>query len=97
MTIPPSLSGHIRIVSCTDLPFGEIGEELMALDAKNGEVLGLDKVGTRIWHFAEQPISIDDMVGRLGEEYDADEATIRKDIAPFIDDLVASGLLRIAT
>lgn len=92
----PALEDHVRLVQSATIPHGEIDDELMALDAARGEILGLDPIGTHLWRLAREPITLGDMIRRLADEYDADEPTIRADIVPFLGDLLDCELLRIA-
>ena len=83
------------LVQATDMPHGEIDDELMVLDSKQGEILGLDKIGTDIWRMASSPTSAAIMIERLVQEYDADAGIISDDLMPFLTQLVERGLLRI--
>lgn len=91
-----SLSDDTRLAQCRTIPSGEIDDELMALDAKRGEVLGLDKIGTEIWRMAAVSVSVAEMVDRLSKSYDADRETIRADLLPFLEELVEAGLLEVS-
>lgn len=51
------------------------------------EYLGLDEVGQRIWDLLEEPSSLGELVDRLTDEYEVDEATCRADVSRFLDAL----------
>lgn len=78
------------------LPSGEVDGELVALDLDKGDCFGLDKIGTEIWHLAADPIALQAIIETLVERYAVDEASCERDLQPFLADMVAAGLLRIA-
>lgn len=54
----------------------------------------LNEVGSRIWSFLEQPISIEAIVALLCEEYDAPPERITADVLELLDMLHEKGLIR---
>ena len=80
------------IVRNRTLPHGEIDGELMALDAAQGEVFGLDPIGTRIWTLAREPVSIGGIVDALVPDFDAPRAIVSRDVRRFLADAVDAGM-----
>ena len=76
------------------VPSGEVDGELVALDMEKGDCFGLDRIGTDIWRLAAVPVSLEAIVDELTQRYDVDAATCRRDIEPFLGDMVEAGLLR---
>jgi hypothetical protein len=60
------------------------------------EYLGLDPVATHVFALLDRPRTLDDLVARLVEDYDIDEERCRSDVAPFLEQLLAHKLIRLA-
>ena len=88
-----TINDDTRLVQLSRLPAGEIDGELMALDSQRGEILGLDPVGTAIWSLLAQPMTVAELLDRLVERFDVDLDTARRDVLPFLADLVEAGLI----
>jgi hypothetical protein len=56
-------------------------------------VYTLDAVGDLIWRALEVPKSEDDLVRAVLEEFDAEEAQVRSDVADFVADLEQVGIV----
>lgn len=64
---------------------------MMSIEA--GHYYGLDDIGFRIWALLEQPLTIAELTGRLGEEFDVDAETCRADVLDFVATLIAQRLV----
>jgi hypothetical protein len=53
----------------------------------------LVEVGARIWTWIVEHGDVEGLSAALLEEYDIDEATLRRDVATLIDQLIAEGLV----
>lgn len=53
----------------------------------------LDRVGARVWAQVAQPATTDEIVAALRSEYVVDEDRCRADLQPFLDRMVAIGIL----
>ena len=66
----------------------KIDEEVILMSLKGEYYFGLDPIGSSIWELLEQqPLSINELVKILVEEYEVDEQTCREDVKKFIDDM----------
>lgn len=54
----------------------------------------MDRVGSAIWDIAKEPVSVGQIADSLTARFSVDRAQCLADIAPFIDELLAEGLLR---
>ena len=72
----------------------ELDEEMVLLNVETGIYYGLDPVGTRIWSLLADGAVEDEIVARLGDEYEADPSQIRADVVGFVGALMAKGLVR---
>lgn len=89
-----ALSPDTRLVQCDTIPSGEIDGELMALDAKRGEVIGLDPLGTTLWRMAKEPVSVAAMIDWATDHYSVEEEQAFADLTLFLEELIETGLLR---
>jgi hypothetical protein len=75
-----------------DAVFRELDGESVLLNLETGIYFGLDAVGTRVWQLAAGDSSLRAVRDRLIEEYDAEPATIERDLLSLADALVGKGL-----
>ena len=87
------LPRHISVPE--DVLSREVEQEMVLLNLQTECYYGLEEVGTRIWQLLTEHKDAEKALAVLLEEYDVDEATLRKDLAELIDRLVASGLLAV--
>lgn len=86
-----SLPTHITI--SPDVLFQGLEGESVLLHLESERYYGLDDVGTRIWELLDEHSDTATVLERLLAEYDADEATLRQDLADLIAKLVAVGMV----
>ena len=63
------------------------------MDIMTGKYYNLGEVGGRIWELLEEPMTVSALVKKLTAEYDVTAERCRADIAPFLEKLLAQGLL----
>lgn len=68
------------------------GETVM-MDAETGKYYNLSEVGGRIWTLTENPLTWDELVQSLTDEYDVDRTQCENDIKPFMDQMIQTGLI----
>jgi hypothetical protein len=71
----------------------KIDNDTVLLDLDTGVYFGLDEVGTRIWDLLCEGAIEDEIVDRLGEEYDAEPEQLRADLHDFVEQLHTRGLV----
>jgi len=72
----------------------QLDDEMVLLDAERGIYYGLDPVGTRIWQLLGAGHDAEEITEQLTAEYDADPDLLRADVAAFLAQLAARGLIR---
>lgn len=82
-----------RLVPSPDALTRELDGEILLLDLKSSHYFGLSGSGARIWQLIEAGQHGDAIVAALTREFDGDETRIRAEVASFLEDLVARGLL----
>lgn len=93
-TISLSMSSMVR--RSDDHLAAETGDELVLMSINRGNYYGLDPIGADIWRRMETPRTILDLCLSLMKDYEADEATIRRDVLALLERLVAEGLIEIS-
>jgi hypothetical protein len=76
-----------------DVLWQEVDGEVVVLDAAAGEYRGLNDVGSQMWLTLEAAPDVATAFTQLCELYEVDDETLGRDLAAFIERLVASGML----
>ena len=63
------------------------------LDPRRREVHLLNETAARIWELLALPRSFDELMAKLGDEYDVGEAELREAVRECLDGLTSKGLL----
>ncbi len=79
-----------------DLLAQELDGETVLLDLHSERYYVLDDVGTRMWQLLSTLRDPQVVCGRLLEEYEIDEATLRHDLGELIAKLEAAGMIQVA-
>lgn len=87
-----AISLDSTVTASDDAVFREMDGESVLLNLETGMYFGLDEVGTRVWRLAVDNSSLRAVRERLVEEYDADPATIERDLLALAEALVSKGL-----
>ena len=96
--MPTSLPARVAI--SPDVLFQELDGETVLVDPQRGIPHGvyvLDDIGSRIWQLLAEQGDTVTVVEQLLTEYDVDEATLRRDLADFVAELIEKGLLTVRT
>ncbi len=70
------------------------GEKVM-MSIENGEYYGLNQIGSRIWELIETPKTIDDLVGKLTDEFDVSPEICENDVMVFLRELLEKNLITV--
>lgn len=70
-----------------------VGDELVMLHLGNSTYYGLDSMGVRVWTLIKEGQSPDDIRDTLAQDYDVDPEIIAADVARFLDELEANGMV----
>ncbi|HEY0708989.1 MAG TPA: PqqD family protein [Polyangia bacterium] len=75
-----------------ELPFQVVADDVLVVDPSTRAVHLFNQTAARIWMLLSTPRSLDDLVAALSDEYDANLAELRTEVASFIADLDRKGL-----
>ncbi len=71
----------------------EVGDQVVVLNLDSGVYYSLNPTGSRVWKGLMEQSSLEDIVGKLCDEYRVNEATARKDAEEMIDQFLAKKML----
>jgi hypothetical protein len=78
-----------------DLPFSQLDDELLAIDAQAGYCYSLNEPAGRVWELIATPTMISAVCTRLRQEFAVDEATCERDVITLIEGLYDAGLVQV--
>ena len=74
--------------------FQEVEGELVLLDLEGDHYFSLDEVGARVWALlGEHGGDVERVVAAMLDEFEVDEATLRRDVHALVEQLRRAGLL----
>ena len=73
----------------------ELAEEAVILSTKSGVYYGLDEVGARIWHLLKEPMTVQNLLDAILQEFDATADQCEPDLLELLDDLRSKSLVEI--
>ena len=86
-----------RIVVSRDQVSTTLSGETIILQMRDGTYYGLDAVGTRIWSLINVPATLAEIAATVEREYDVDGVRAMADLTALAGELLARGLIEIAT
>ncbi len=85
---PGSIIGRAK-----DIPFNQLDDEMLAIDASVGLCYSLNETAGRVWDLIATPISLDAICTQLLREYAVDEQTCRQEVIALLTSLHNAGLV----
>jgi hypothetical protein len=89
-----TLESHVAVSD--DVVSRELEAEAVILNLESGTYFGLDPVGSRIWFLVQENGSLRRTFEVLHQEFDVAPERLERDILRLVDQLRATGLLRVA-
>lgn len=77
------------------VPMAQVADETVMMDARKGVYYGLDAIGSEIWTRLKEPVTVETLLARLAEEFDAAPGEIERDVIDLLSDLAEHGLLEV--
>lgn len=74
----------------------EVDGEIVMMSIEQGRYFGLDDIASDIWKRIEPPCSFAALVDSLAADYDADRATIERDVRALLEKMVEQDAVRLA-
>jgi len=73
----------------------QIDGETILLSIENGEYYGMENIGSRIWELLENPVSIQNILKYLLDEFDVSKEQCTIDTLKFVNKLIDKNLINI--
>ncbi len=83
----------MKYIHRRDVISGRLDEELVMMDIQKGKYFSLNPVATRIWDILEKPVSNDELLRILLEEYEVTEETCRREVGEYLAEMENLGLV----
>ena len=92
-TDEPQLPKSVEVPA--EVVWQRVEDQVVLLELSDGEYFALDDVGSHMWELLQDCEDVQALPGQLERIYDADEETLRRDLAELIGKLVDADLLRV--
>jgi hypothetical protein len=89
------LSGETVVAAAPRQISTDLDDETIVLELDEGVYYGLQGVGPRVWQLVREPVSVNDIVRTVVDEYEVEEDRCRSDVIVFLDELQEAGLVRV--
>jgi len=76
-----------------DVPFSQLDDELLAIDAQAGYCYSMNESAGRVWELIETPVPVSTVCARLRQEYVVDGATCLDQVVALLQGLCDAGLV----
>jgi 4-diphosphocytidyl-2C-methyl-D-erythritol kinase len=86
----------MRLLIAKDVIFEEVDDQVVLLSLEGGRYYKLNGSGSRVWALIKEHGELQKVQDAMAEEFDADEAEVRRDVATLIADLEAHGLVEVS-
>ena len=90
-TIGPSTLLH----RAKDMPFSQLDDEFLAVDAQAGYCYALNETASRVWDLLAEPVSFGDLCTRLCREFAVAEAVCAREVKGLLRGLHEAVLVQI--
>ena len=74
----------------------QLGQELVLMDTKTGDYLGINAVGTHIWNLLAGSKSVQELVADLISRFEVPEAQCKTEVEQFLSDLEKRKMISLA-
>lgn len=84
---------HPSYTQNKDIIGSPIDDEMVMMDVDKGSYFGLNSMGSEIWNLIEEPMTIQQLVNTLTDEYEISQNECETEITKFIEALVDVNLV----
>ena len=72
----------------------ELAGEMVLLDVPSATYFSLNETGTRVWHLMETRATVEEVCQALAKEDDITPEHMMRELIPFVEQLLETGLIR---
>lgn len=83
------------VVASPGLTAANLGDEAVLLDSNSGRYYGLNELGARIFELIRTPTRVDEVKGKLLEEYRVEESKLEADLTAFLQGMEQRNLIEV--
>ena len=98
--VPPKQDVPLDLTTCfvkdDRVMTSQVGDDLV-LVTSDYELMGLDQMGALIWDYLDHPMSFQELVDTLCEQFGIDSTTCIDDTTPMLQLLLNGGALNVIT
>ncbi|MGZ3874706.1 MAG: PqqD family protein [Mucilaginibacter sp.] len=77
----------------TNFLFNELGTEIVIMNTKTGDYLGLNEVSSEIWKLLDKPTRPEDIINRLLQDFSVSEDECKEQTMAFLNKMEGHGML----
>lgn len=74
----------------------ELGNEMVMMNTRTGDYIGLNEVSTDIWKLLEQPVKTEDIVADLTRRYNVDQHNCESQTIECLNKMLSQGLIQLS-
>lgn len=89
------LSGATVPLRAPQMAWQRVDGELVLLAIEGKELLGLNEVAARVWELVDDERDLATIASQVASEFEIDAETAFTDVATFVTDLVARGIVQL--
>jgi hypothetical protein len=78
-----------------DVPFSQLDDELLAIDAQAGYCYSINETAGRVWSLIATPMSLEAICAQLQREYAVEEPTCRSEVTMLLQGLCDAEMVQI--
>ena len=82
------------LVRNSGIAAADLEGQVVILDIRAGAYLALNGVASEIWNLLSEPYRVADLFSDLAKSHDVDDATLARDVLPFLEQMLEKQLLR---
>jgi hypothetical protein len=87
--------GHLR--RRAEVLWRRVTSGVVLLTPEAADVIEVTGPGAEIWDLLAEPITFGELTARLARDHESDAATVRRDVEPVLEELVARGAVEVVS
>ena len=86
-----------KIKQCNSIYTSSIDNEAVMLNVDLGKYFGMNSIASDIWNKLKNTMTVESLIDSLSSEYNVSPEECQADVIPFLENLIANGLIEIET
>lgn len=72
----------------------ELGNEIVMMNTRTGDYIGLNEVSADIWKLLEQPVKTEDLISNLTKRYEVDKEICETETIACLNNMLTQNLIQ---